>query len=171
MAVNLDKILRYQQKDHWCGPASIQMVLASAGKKVSQEAIAKDVILDWWGTTQDAIYAYLSKYFEKLNFKTNSKLEDLFSHLVKGHTIMVNWWDDLDKEEDADGHYSLILNYDKNAKIVTLGDPSVGRGIWKMDSKEFNNRWYDYLDVHYKKWIAGWLLWVDPKSVRKGINK
>lgn len=159
------KLLRHQQKAGWCGPAVIQMVLASSGRRLTQAKIAKDVFLPWWGTTQDAIYAYLSKFFTELNFKKDSTLSDLTYHLERGHIIIVNWWDDLDPE-DADGHYTLLLDYAPEKRKVTLGDPSSGRGIWKMDSKEFNNHWYDSLDERGKKWVAGWMLWVNPKAKR-----
>ena len=77
---------------------------------------------------------------------------------------MVNWWDDLDKDDTEDGHYSLVLDFDKKGGKLTLADPSLGRGIWKINAKEFNKRWYDSLDTRGNKWVSGWMLWVDPKS-------
>lgn len=160
------RLFRHQHKSGWCGPAVIQMVLASAGKRIPQAKIAKDVMLKWWGTTQDTLYAYLSNFFKDLNFKSGATVSDLTYHLEAGHVIIVNWWDDLDPE-DADGHYSLALAYDADKRKVTLADPSSGRGIWKIDAKKFNDRWYDYLDAHAKKWVGGWMLWVDPKSLKE----
>lgn len=158
------KILRHQQKPGWCGPAVIQMVFAAAGMRKSQKEIAHDVYQKWWGTTQQTILAYLSQFFKIVNFKQNATTVDISQHLDSGHVIIVNWWDDIDKSEDPDGHYSLVLKYDKETKKVTLGDPATGRGIWKMKARDFNFHWYDYLDTNNRTWIEGWMLWVDPKS-------
>ncbi|OGM15022.1 hypothetical protein A3D84_02000 [Candidatus Woesebacteria bacterium RIFCSPHIGHO2_02_FULL_42_20] len=158
------KIFRWQQKSDWCGPAVIQMVLAAGGIRATQAKIAKDVFLPWWGVTQQAIYAYLSKYFKSLNFKSNGTIADLTKRLKEGKVIIVNWWDDLEGLDDEDGHYTLLLDVDKKNKKVVLADPSEGRGIWKMDIKKFRNHWYDSLDLHRKKWVEGWMLWVDPES-------
>lgn len=159
--LSAQKILRYQQTDDWCGPAVIQMALAAGGIRRSQKEIAKDVIHKWWGTTQQAILAYLSRYFDRLNFKEKANLANVSYHLKKGHIVIVNWWDDIDPEEE-EGHYSLILGVGK--KRITLADPSQNRGIWQMRRRYFITRWYDSIDVNWKKWIEGWMLWVDPKS-------
>lgn len=158
-------LFRYQQKSGWCGPAVIQMAMLSAGIKKTQSAIAREVYQKWWGTNQQTIYAYLSQYFKKLGFKENSTLRNITYHLTQKHFVIVNWWDNLTPDEGEDGHYSVIFAYDSKSKLITLGDPSAGRGIWQMKAADFNNRWYDSLDVHGKKWISGWLLWLDPKSV------
>ena len=159
------KILRFQEKSGWCGPAVIQMVLAGAGIKKSQSSIARSTYLSWWGTTHDTIFAYLTGYFKNIDFKIDSNLYDIDKHLMQKHTIVVNWWDNMDEpKNEADGHYSLIIGSDKNT--LTFADPSEGRGIWKFTRKEFIKRWYDYLDIDKKKKISRWLLWVDPKSLK-----
>ena len=46
-----------------------------------------------------------------------------------------------------------------------MADPSNDRsGIWNMDKAEFEKRWYDSLDTDGRKWVSGWMLWVDPTS-------
>ena len=140
------------------------MVLLASGIKKCQKEIAKDVYKEWWGTDQQLLFAYLSRFFGNIEFKENAFLSDIENHLKKGHLVVINWWDDLDDGEE-DGHYTLAIGYDKKAKKIKMADPSNARkGIWTMDSKEFNDRWYDTLDVHGKKWIDGWMLWVDPSS-------
>ena len=161
--LSAQKILRYQQKPGWCGPAAIQMALAAGGIRKPQKDIARAVYKSWWGTTQQAIFAYLSKYFKRLNFRENSKLADVRYHLAKRHIVMVNWWDDF-IPEDIDGHYTLLVGYSQKTKKVKLVDPLSERGIWKMPIKDFRDRWYDKLDVQNKTWIEGWMLWLDPKS-------
>lgn len=158
------KLHRFQQKPGWCGPAVIQMVLASCGIKKSQQEIAKYVYKKWWGTTQQIMVAYLSKFFKTVNYKQNAKFSDISAHLKKGHIVIVDWWDDFD-EDSAGGHYSIAVEYLPKLKALTLADPSNDRpGIWTISGKEFNPKWYDTLDVHDKTWIEGWMLWVDPSS-------
>lgn len=158
------KYHKFQEKPGWCGPAVIQMVLLKAGIKKTQTEIKKYVYKEWWGTPQQLILAYLSKFFRDIDRKQDSTLNDISKKLKKGNIIIVNWWDDYDKENE-DGHYSIIGDYDLKNKNITLVDPTNTRkGIWDIKESEFKKRWYDSMDVHDKKWIEGWMLWVDPKS-------
>lgn len=161
--MNLKKILRFQEKDGWCGPAVIQMALFAGGVEKTQKEIAKDVCFDWWGTSQDIMYGYLSQFFNVLDFKSDASLLDIEEHLKGGHVIIANWWDDIDPK-DKEGHYSLILDYDRKGGKITLADPSEGRGVWEIDAKEFVSKWYDFLDIRNRKRIDHWMLWIDPKS-------
>ncbi|OGM18891.1 hypothetical protein A2686_05160 [Candidatus Woesebacteria bacterium RIFCSPHIGHO2_01_FULL_38_10] len=158
------KILKYQEKPGWCGPAIAEMILKSAGIKKTQSEIAKDIYKPWWGTNQQILFAYLSKFFKQVNFRHNSNISHIKYHLKKGHIVVVNWWDDLE-EDDADGHYCIVADYNKNSKKLTLIDPSTSRkGVWNISLKKFNSRWYDYLDIHGSTWVDGWMLWLNPNS-------
>lgn len=159
----MTEIFKYQDKSDWCGPAVIQMVLKAASIKKSQKSIAKDVYQPWLGTTQQAMLAYLSRFFNSLGYQENSRKSDINFHLKKKHLVIVNWWDDFDPK-DAEGHYSLILDFNKKASKFTLADPSAKRGIWQIEAKKFESKWYDYLDIDRKLKLRGWLLWVDPAS-------
>jgi ABC-type bacteriocin/lantibiotic exporter with double-glycine peptidase domain len=158
------KHLKFQKQSGWCGPAVVQMVLSYNGIKKRQKTIAEAIYKHWWGTGHGLMIAYLSKFFKVVNFKNNATITDVRRHLDKANIVIVNWWDDFSKNE-ADGHYSIIIDYDSKNKLITLADPSRTRkGIWKIKSKEFNSKWYDYLDIHGRTWTDGWMLWVDPKS-------
>lgn len=157
------KFHRFQEHLGWCGPAVIQMALLSCGIDKTQEEIARAVYQDWWGTTGNIMLAYLSQFFGVLNFQNNSTLQDLSKHLSLGHIVIVNWWDDMDKEDEEGGHYSIIGGIE-DGKIV-LVDPSNARsGIWTIDETEFVKKWYDYLDVNNKIKSEGFLLWINPAS-------
>jgi ABC-type bacteriocin/lantibiotic exporter with double-glycine peptidase domain len=162
-AINYRNIFRWQQKDGWCGPAVIQMALAAGGIRTAQAIIARKVFQSWWGTNQQSIYAYLSQYFKHLGFKEGAYLKHVKYHLDRKHIVIVNWWDDYDKE-DADGHYTLVVKVDLKTKRIHLADPAKGNGFWSLTTNDFNKRWYDILDIHGKKWIDGWMLWLDPHS-------
>jgi hypothetical protein len=158
------KYHRFQEKPGWCGPAVIQMVLLKCGIKKTQGEISRDVYKNWWGTPQQMILAYLSRFFKIVNYKQNATLKDVSFHLNKGNIVILDWWDDFE-EDSAGGHYSIAINYDSKLRALTLADPSNDRpGIWTVADKEFNLKWYDTLDVHDRTWIEGWMLWIDPKS-------
>jgi hypothetical protein len=155
---------KFQKKPGWCGPAVIQMILSSCGIRKTQKTIAKAVYKEWWGTNQQMMLAYLSRYFKIVNYKHNANTTDIAEHLDKGHIVVVDWMDDFG-EGEAGGHYSIVSSYDSKAKILSLVDSSNARpGIWKIAAKDFNPRWYDTLDVHDRTWVDGWMLWVDPSS-------
>jgi ABC-type bacteriocin/lantibiotic exporter with double-glycine peptidase domain len=165
MAIDWTNYHRYQEKDDYCGVAVIQMILSQAGIKKSQKAIAKDVFIPWWGVSQQIMLSYLSRYFAVTNYKNNSNIGDVSSHLKKDHAVVLNWWDDLD-DGYGDGHYTIVAEYSN--KTLALVDPSRGRsGIWDIKYSEFRHKWYDTLTLDNKIWTTGWMLWVDPKSIRR----
>lgn len=160
------KYHRFQEKPGWCGPAVIQTALLASGIEVSQKVIAKHVYKDWWGSTQQIVFAYLSKYFGGIHFTQNASLSDISHHLDSGHVIIVNWWDDLDKNDKPGGHYSIIGDYDHKSQTVTLIDPSNSRtGIVLLPEKEFTKKWFDTLDVHDKTRVESWMLWLDRDTI------
>jgi hypothetical protein len=162
--IDWKKYHKFQKKPGWCGPAVIQTILASCGIRKTQSEIAKAVYKDWWGTDQQLMMAYLSKFFKVVNYKLNAVFSDIDYHLQKGNIVVVDWMDDFDDGEPG-GHYSIVGSYDSKAKMLTLVDPSnVRPGTWNVSAKDFNLRWYDTLDVHNRTWVDGWMLWVDPKS-------
>jgi len=161
-----EKLHKFQRKPGWCGPAVLQMIFAAAGIRKSQRELAQAVYKEWWGADQQLMFAYLSKYFKLVNFKENGTFSNIKEHLKAGHIVVVDWWDNIDVDGDESGHYSIVIDYNKRKATLTLSDPSNERkGIWEISTKEFNPRWYDTLDIHGKKWVNGWMLWVDPQSL------
>lgn len=156
---------RFQRKPGWCGPATIQMVLFANGIKKKQRDIAKETYKAWWGTNQQMMVAYLSKFFKIVNYKHNSTTTDILFHLNKGNIVVVDWMDDMDYREPEGGHYCIVGDYDEVARMLTLVDPSNARqGIWNIAAKDFKEKWFDSIDLHDKLRVEGWMLWVDPKS-------
>lgn len=159
------KFHKFQEKPGWCGPAVIQMALLASGIVKTQEEIAKDVYQEWWGTTHQIMIAYLSRFFKQVSYKQDSTIEDVSQQLEKGYVVILDWWDDIDKEDEPGGHYSIVGEYDQTQNELTLVDPSNGRGgIWNINWEEFSKNWYDTLDVQNQIRINGWMLWVDPAS-------
>ena len=159
------KFHKFQEKPGWCGPAVIQMALLACGIKKSQNEIADKVYKDWWGTTQQIMMAYFSRYFKVVNYKHDATIKDVSLHLEEGHIVILDWWDDIDEKDEPGGHYSIAGSYNSKSKDLTLVDPSNARpGIWDIPEAKFNKNWYDTLDVHDQTRTNGWMLWVDPAS-------
>lgn len=153
-----------QEQSGWCGPAVIQMVLKAAGIDNQQKEIANKVYLRWWGTTQDAMIAYLSQYFKEMGSSQNLGIKEAKKHLSLGRIVVVDWWNDLDGSDEPDGHYSVLLFISPD-NILTLADPSCDGGFRKIAAKDFIRRWYDYKDFNCNIKSQRWLLWVNPKSL------
>lgn len=117
-----------------------------------------------FGTTQHALFAYLSKYFRRIGFKERSRLRHVRYHLSRGHIVIVNWWDDLEEDCGDDGHYTLVQSIRADGSTIRMVDPIEDRGIWNIKTRVFLDRWYDYLDVHNSKRLDRWLMWIDPES-------
>lgn len=165
--MNWKSLHRYQENSGWCGQACIQMMLLAVGVQKTQAEIAKDTYLPWWGTPNHVIIAYLSQYFTKVDFSTETTLVELKKHIDAGHLVLVNWMDNLDPEDAEDGHYSLVAGYSTKNKTLTLVDPTSTReGLWEINEKEFQKIWYDFLDLNRQLKNNRWLCFVDPKSVK-----
>lgn len=162
--INWENYHRRQEKSGWCGPAVIQMALLTGGINISQTEIADYVYKEWWGTPSELIVAYLSKYFKIVDYKTNSSIDDVSFCLNKGHIVIVGWWDDIDEDDFSNGHYSIITEYDNKNKTITLADPSMGRGIWKIPVEDFKGRWFDTIDTNNRIYIKGLMISIDLKS-------
>jgi len=153
----------FQEEEGWCGVACVQMALDAVGVTVSQSEIAKDIYLEWWGSPQQLVLAYLSRYFKAVNYKHNSTIHDVSFHLNKGNIVIVNFWDDFLDGEEGDGHYSVVAECKKG--IITLIDPSLERdGIWAVPTKIFKHAWFDTIETQNKLYVEGWILWIDPNT-------
>jgi hypothetical protein len=164
MEIDWEKHHYYMPLAGLCGPSVVKMVLSATGIKKSIIEISFFVYKFWYGSPRDLIFGYLSKFYRIVNFKTSAKISDISFHIKQGHIVILNWFDDLG-DGDADGHYSIAAKCEKGK--ITLVDPSNQRdGIWSMSTKEFNSRWFDYIDLNNRTYSEGYIIWVDPKSKR-----
>ena len=154
-----------RQEDGLCGPAVIKMALSAVGIDKTQAEIVADTNISWWGVDTSIMTAYLSRFFSDIGFKINADIKDIELHLRRGDIVIVDWWDDLtdDPDDPPDGHYSIVAKIDKRRGTIKLIDPSA-RGIWDMKISDFQDRWYDYLDVNQKIPQSRWFLRLNPVS-------
>ena len=162
------KALKLEENPGWCAPATLSMVLAYAGINLSQKEIADLIYLPWWGTTNDTSLGFLSMYFPIIGFKSDCTIIDIQQHLNLGHVMIADWMDGYGAtdEDPADGHYSVIIDYDDKNKLITLADPSTEkREIWQISKDEFFSIWYDYIDARRNVKLERYMIWLDPKVV------
>lgn len=131
-----------QPAEYYCGPTSLQMVMAYFGVKISAEELAKladtnEAIGTWHRNMMNAarasgFWAYSNK---------NATIEELRSFLKKGypaivHLFMPDWpqgkWGSWDQF-----HYVVVVGLTR--WHVIINDPWLG--LVKMPRKDFVARW------------------------------
>lgn len=132
-----------QQKDGWCGPASLQYALRKMGKVMSQRTLAKKLKTTVSGGTDPKD---IKKVVVKMGFKAKvhqgknprKTLASLDKNVKKGGTSIVDYL--AGKDINNDGHYSVLEKADK--KKVSLWDPSPGKKR-SVGTKKFVKSWKD----------------------------
>ena len=100
--INWSEHHRFMPHPGWCGPTTIWMVLDACGVKKNINKIARDVWKKWYGTPPQLMAAYLARYFGKVNYRYDCKVQDIDHLLSHGRIVIANWFD---RDE---GHYSII---------------------------------------------------------------
>lgn len=109
-----------EQKDDFCGPASLAMVMNFYGTKVTQEEIAKEIYSpELKGTLSMELVLYpIQKDFEAEMY--NGNLNDLKQKIRARFPLIVS----VKEREDTDRtHYMVVWGYDdKDKKILQTRD-------------------------------------------------
>ncbi len=107
----------FPQEDLYCGPASLAMVLAWSGLKVTQQDIAPQVYTPGReGTlTQDLIGA--ARRNGRLAVEIH-KLDDLLTEIAAGHPVIV--FQNLALEWFPQWHFAVAYEYDLQAQEIVL---------------------------------------------------
>jgi ABC-type bacteriocin/lantibiotic exporter with double-glycine peptidase domain len=130
-------IYRKQETDVYCGPAIVQMILASNGTEISQSEIAVSLgTNEATGTTIDAMRDFLRSCGFDAVRKNDASLQDIKHALNLGEIIIVGY---VEPEEDVP-HYSLVKEV--TAEAIILIDPWSGTEQ-TMALDEFESRWRD----------------------------
>jgi hypothetical protein len=155
------------QKENFCGPACLQMILFRKGKWISQELLAqkigagihkkdKDLYIlpfpSFSGKTyrigvdigefaKEKINTFLQKFKLKSEIYRISKIKEvkafIIENLKKGNDIMMNFWW---KPFDGRsyGHFVLVADFDSETGEVTVCDPSpYKKSFWKASIDKF----------------------------------
>lgn len=141
-----------QSQDWDCGPTSVRIALRyQFGLKLT----ANDMIL-LCGATESGNDEYnLMKGLNALGFKYRQTDHGTFNQLKKciqeGQTPIIHV-----VMNDGGGHFMVFAGYDENN--VYLADPAAGKvlkygipfflGVWKVEEKETQTRWYMVITGH-----------------------
>ncbi|MCK4947465.1 MAG: C39 family peptidase [Candidatus Aureabacteria bacterium] len=143
-------IPRYKQRtDYDCGPASLKMVLAHYGKKVSDVRLRKLCKTSkGYGTGSTAMIKTARKLGFSVGHKNNAKIDDLKKNTLLHHPVIIHYvaW--------GGGHYSVVIGVSK--KHILLADPSKKGVVRTVNRSRFLKYWVDekITDKHpYRRWM------------------
>ena len=149
------KIPYYKQETDWyCGPAVMQMVLASQKIKLSQKELAKKLkTTRRSGTDNEQIISLLKekkfKYTLSRSSDPSASLKKLKNHLARKEIGVVTYWHDVDNY----GHFAIVRKIGQ--KEIELQDPD--REMYIIPIKKFLEIWHD------SEGNKGWFLAIKPK--------
>ena len=127
-----------QEKDWWCGPAVMQMALASFGIKKSQKVLAKELGAknNDIGTKNSSMIKVAKKYFSVVDSKEKKSFSELKNHLKQKKAVIVSYF----YEPDKTGHFAVVK--DITSKGIILCDSEAGPNK-KYSLKHFKKIWHD----------------------------
>jgi hypothetical protein len=161
-SANLFNFPRISQiSDSYCGPATIQMLLANIGIKVRQKDIVAAAgvanVISEYGMRVDQMGKAVRNLSDQAQFyyKNKASINDIDTILTGyGYPVGVEWQGDFgvhESEDEAmdDGHYSIVIDVDMTLNQITLVDPY--RDYLKADRifsiREFTDRWWDTNEI------------------------
>ena len=122
-----------QETPYTCGPASLRMVLAFLGHKLSEREIAKRMgTTPGIGTAPWQMHCAYNKYLKE--FRTGLSAKDkigkqannrtIFKSLQLNRPVIFSWLtENYFKPKTPVGHYSVVIGADQNNKEFTIANP------------------------------------------------
>lgn len=148
-----------------CGPATLQMLLAHVGLKISQDDIVAAARIKSrihrYGMRPDKMVMALKAIDPHLAFwyKQPASIRELEALVKTYHyPVGVNWqnlfYDTVAEEKKRDpngdhGHYSVVVGLDRKQDIITHHDPfpEFASRPRHFPYAFFRSRWWDYVDL------------------------
>ncbi len=166
-AIKTDVLDVRQNTNFSCGAASLHAVCAYWGVGPESEydymkALHTDPNM---GTTPDHIIAYAKKRGLEVEAKEGMTVDELKTHLDKGHPVIVliQAWGDKKKYRnyDENGHYVVAIGYDDHR--IYFEEPVLLGIRAYLTYKEFDQRWHDK-DAFGKSYVRyGMAMWKHGK--------
>ena len=140
----------YRQTSVWtCGPTALKIVLNYFGKDLSESYLAKLSKTTKSGGTNPSDLVKVAKQFGLYaKDKQNLTVLEVKKNIKSGNLIIANYQY---TPKFGDGHYAVIIGYDKNKFI--LSDPANDSGYVIVKISDFIKLWYE----------------LEDKTVRQGI--
>lgn len=137
----VDDVPFYPQEDHYCGPASLAMMLSWAGIPATQEAIAEQVYTpDKEGSFPTDILAGARRN-GALAVKVSS-LRDLLGEIAAGHPVLV--FQNLGFQLWPQWHFAVAFEYNLEQDQLVLHSGTQERRVTNLNAFEQTWRRGDY---------------------------
>ncbi|HVZ76133.1 MAG TPA: cysteine peptidase family C39 domain-containing protein [Candidatus Paceibacterota bacterium] len=138
-----------QEKDYYCGPAIIEMILGAYGKNITQDEAAKRAgTTEAVGTSIAGLAGVLAQENFSVDAAENRSVADIQQALQKGAIVIVNYTEPVWEW----GHYAIAEKIESG--MITLIDPDSRTGKTSMLMEEFERRWKDPLFTKATRWAA-----------------
>lgn len=133
---------RMQETDLYCGPAVVQMILATYGIEIAQSILAEEMGTDSHGTPVRTVQNCLVEKGFSSKLANNASWEHIEDALGAGDMVIIGY---IEHEEEK-GHYALVETI--TGSEIVLADPWHGphHRIWRDD---FERNWKDDEDGAY----------------------
>lgn len=137
MTQSVDVPYRKQQKEQWCWPACLQMVvMALHNRRIYQGPIARNSATNKDGTGTRGMVESAKKAGLPMDSVTLAKWSDLEKSLTRGLPPIVSY----NEPEDNDPHSAVLVKL--TSRRVYLNDPWPKHGRnFSMTRKAFYKRW------------------------------
>ena len=130
------KLKSHQQKEGFCGPASLKIVLRFFGVKKSEKELGELMgCTRHKGVTGFEIVTAAEKLGFKGYVKDFSTLEEMREILARKIPVIVEWFSEIEP------HFSVVARVDDN--FVYLQDPEIG-DMRKIELKTFDRIWFSF---------------------------
>lgn len=146
-----------QDTTYTCGPASLQMVFAYYGIRVSEEKLAQELgSASEDGTRNGALIDAVLRRGLHCYVNDDATLEELMSLLERELPTVVNYIE----PSQEDGHYGVVIGVSE--EHVVLHDPWNGEGL-EFSHDAFLTRWKSRYADHHR-----WLMAVSTEALPLG---
>jgi len=130
-----------------CGAKALQLVLAYYGIDVREDKLLEELQCTEIGVLVKNMVEVARQYGLHVESKPETTLDEIKSHILKGHPVIVliQAWADKDMTEEEwrqtneFGHYVVVIGYE-DGKLI-FSDPSSFPRTW-LTGNEFMVRWH-----------------------------
>jgi len=133
----------FQQREGFCGAASLKIVLHHFGIEKTEKQIVNAVKATRAGIEAKDLLRYAKRLGLKGKIKDHAELQDLSRWVKKkGIPLIVEWF------EEDDGHFSVVVDIDR--ENVYLQDPDLGH-VRAMRRDIFLRVWFTFPGKYMKR--------------------
>ena len=145
--MSLKLLYKKQENEYFCGPAIVQMILGSFGKKMSQRRLALLLKTNArTGTSNAALGRIIRKFGGYIDAHSQGSLGEIRLHLRRGNPVIVNY---REPEEDV-GHFAIVVGITRSS--IFLLDPWHG-SRFRLSLTYFSSHWFGQFQGRSQQWL------------------